>query len=485
MNEQLKERILLRNKERKHTKGKWTIPNDLLVNDIINATQFLPNDAKIQERIHCILNDIDYIVMCQNENCNNPSGFSMKTYKYKKYCCPKCSNTSKSKIELTKKVYLEKYGVENPMQNEEIKKLSSENNPTHQDGYDNSKYKQSMLEKYGVSHPMYSEKIKNKLKNTMLEKYGVENIMQLESMQNKFSKEYLNKSLEKFKEELNKNNYKLLNLDNEFKGKDNVIYKFKCLTCETEFENKISCYRLLPICPKCNNVKEGGVSGLEKEIRDYIKTIYNDEILYNQKNLLKNRFEIDIFLPKLNIGFEVNGLYYHSIEMGKDENYHINKRNLALEKNIDLIQIFEDEWNSDKENIQNLILSKINNIKDNYNIIKNNEIIEIFNDNFNKVMECKINNSYIFNFKFLQPVNFKSIFNLLKDNIKSFYLEDDLRFNYFSFLKNQYEIFDIPPYKWIIDLHLRNSRYTSLNNPYEGYNCLSIYDCGYKIYNIN
>ena len=47
-----------------------------------------------------------------------------------------------------------------------------------------------------------------------------------------------------------------------------------------------------------------------------------------------------------NLAIEFNGLYWHSEEHGKNENYHINKSLLCKSKNFNLIHIFEDDFDN-------------------------------------------------------------------------------------------------------------------------------------------
>lgn len=89
-------------------------------------------------------------------------------------------------------------------------------------------------------------------------------------------------------------------------------------------------------------------SNEEKELIEFIKSIYKGEITINSKNIISPQ-EIDIYLPELKIGIEYNGLYWHSEKAGKNKNYHLNKTLQANSKGIRLIQIFSDEWNNKKE----------------------------------------------------------------------------------------------------------------------------------------
>jgi very-short-patch-repair endonuclease len=71
--------------------------------------------------------------------------------------------------------------------------------------------------------------------------------------------------------------------------------------------------------------------------------------------------ELDFYIPEHNLAIEVNGLYWHSEENGKDQNYHINKTKLCQEQNISLIHIFEDEfkdWENVKLKLHNIINNK-------------------------------------------------------------------------------------------------------------------------------
>lgn len=114
-------------------------------------------------------------------------------------------------------------------------------------------------------------------------------------------------------------------------------------------------------CPKCFKDK----SNIEKEILTFIKTLTHCDIIENDRTILDGK-EIDIYIPELKIGIEVNGLVWHSEKFETDKLYHLNKTIKANEKGVRLIHIFEDEWNLQRnicesrlKSIFNVSLSKI------------------------------------------------------------------------------------------------------------------------------
>lgn len=109
-------------------------------------------------------------------------------------------------------------------------------------------------------------------------------------------------------------------------------------------------------CPKCGNESQSSIG--ETELKDFIKLHYKKEIIENDRIQLDKK-EIDIFLPEEKLGFEFHGNYWHrETQVGK--NLHWQKANSAKDKNIKLIQIFEDEWNCKKNIVKSRILSLLN-----------------------------------------------------------------------------------------------------------------------------
>ena len=107
-------------------------------------------------------------------------------------------------------------------------------------------------------------------------------------------------------------------------------------------------------CPKCACIE----SKAESDIYDYVCSLVGCEnVIKRDREVLEGK-ELDIYIPKLKVAIEYNGLRWHSEEFNKDKNYHLNKLIKCNEKGIRLIQIFEDEWIERQE----IVLRKIKHI---------------------------------------------------------------------------------------------------------------------------
>ena len=114
--------------------------------------------------------------------------------------------------------------------------------------------------------------------------------------------------------------------------------------------NKFGLRKYIKYCP---------ISKQEKELKEFCEKLAKRELSSNWEIL--NGKEIDVFLSEERIGIEFNGNIWHSNDskLGIDNNYHQNKSLLAKEKNIQLIHIFEYEWEDKKEQLKDFIKSKL------------------------------------------------------------------------------------------------------------------------------
>jgi len=383
------------------------------------------------------------------------------------YGCEHFTQSNKVKNE-AKKTFIENYGVDSPFKSEMIKekiKLILIEKYGVDNVFKNEKIKEKIRKtfniNYGVNWSSQNEMIKNKQKNTNIERFGVDNVFKLNWVKDKARKNYFdiygvpfgtltedmllkmkNTKVDKWMDVILKKhiNLKLIKIDFE-----NKIYTFKC---ENNHIFDISFHLLTQrnksdttICTICNSV-EKHVSGLEIQLKEYIKENYNGETIENKKII--SPYEIDIFLPELKIGFEFNGLYWHS-DARKSDNYHYNKTKISEDNNINLIQIFEDDWKLKKEIIKSNISKLLNKSKNlelyDYEIKKiyNIEMVRNFlNDNhINGYISTKINIGIFKNDELMSLICFKNrknYYELIRYCDKLYYKIDNsfkLLFDYF------------------------------------------------------
>lgn len=248
-----------------------------------------------------------------------------------------------------KETNLDKYGHENPNNNSDIRKKIENTNLKRYGSVCalssvlvRDKIKETNLERYGFEHHMMNDDVKMKLKETFREKYGVDNP--------NLSEDYRLINFDLAKDE----NYKKYIGDN--------ISLFKCdIGNGHNFEIHRYLYRNRkrennPLCTVCYPVNKN-VSIKEIEFLNFIKSIYSDNIISNYRD----GHELDVYLPELKLGFEFNGLYWHS-NIYKEKEYHEKKTNLFLSKGISVIHIWEDDWIDKKDIIKSIVSYKLNKI---------------------------------------------------------------------------------------------------------------------------
>lgn len=94
----------------------------------------------------------------------------------------------------------------------------------------------------------------------------------------------------------------------------------------------------------------------EKELVSFIKTIYNGEVLENDRKLL-NGFELDVYLPELKLAFEYNGDYWHSLPERRERDVH--KIIMCHAKGVELFHVWESDWKHQNQETKNLIAMTI------------------------------------------------------------------------------------------------------------------------------
>lgn len=324
-----------------------------LYDDLIN---YYNDSTSINETIYRIVNNIDIRPVCKI--CGKPVKFT--NGRFPTYCCPKCRNNdpdviAKNKAGVSKslkEVYQKRGG--------EIK----------------NKRKETLKEKYGIetASPFGITQFQDKAKETIKQKYGVDNVLRLSQFRN--TREYWQYRSIKLQKEYG---YDIEYIIDE-NGETKILVKNGCnihgdvVVSLSTFNNRTKLDRknYTVLCPICNPLKKQ-----ETSIETIIKNILDDlNILYIQHDRNQiNPYELDFYLPEYNIGIECNGIFWHS---GEENGQRIlQKYNLCKEKNIKLLNFWEDEIHTKKDIIESYLSNLCNKSK---TIILENYIIKEIDD---------------------------------------------------------------------------------------------------------
>ena len=104
------------------------------------------------------------------------------------------------------------------------------------------------------------------------------------------------------------------------------------------------------------DVKETYISRGEREIADYIQSLGYD-IVTCDRTIIGPR-ELDIVIPSKGIAFEYNGVYWHSDDK-IESTYHADKLAATNDVGLDLVQIWEDDWEYEQERVKLFISNKL------------------------------------------------------------------------------------------------------------------------------
>lgn len=316
--------------------------------------------------------------LIEKYNVSNPGQIEsvkekVKKTKFDRYGSETYNNTTKRE-----KTCIERYGVDNPSKSDEIKLKISE--AYHRSNKEDriEKTKQTNYKKWGVDCTLKNDEIKRKTKITYQQNWN-----SLHPMKNpQFYITYLNRIATKFNVD-----YKITNVSQIPDIKEKIklsFYKKRKEFLLKRFKDLIidfpTFYTVKIKCPVCNTVSELNINfllqrdkfnidfcltctpyksttHLQAELCNYIKSLGFD-IKENSK-IPNSKREMDIYIPSKNLAFEFNGIYWHSEIFVNDKKHHLNKKKLGLDANINIINIWEDEWHLNKSLIQSKIKSSL------------------------------------------------------------------------------------------------------------------------------
>lgn len=275
------------------------------------------------------------------------------------------------------KTMIENHGVEWAQQSETIKEKSvnswmenpdrpqiitkrAEKNRSKTDGEKkiiDLKKKDTISKKWGDYETFINHR-NEQIREKSFEKYGVDHHLSSDAVILKRIESYKKNITDKIVSLIG-DKYRYVDRKSNINRTDIIITLF-CNQCQKEFEINRQYLRLRhdlkeTICLVCNP-KLSGKSHMEQEVVEFIS-----QYMKVESNYKIGRTEVDIYLPDVKIGFEFNGLYWHS-EVYKDSRFHISKTEKLSESGISLFHIWEDDWVFRKEIVKSQILSRISKI---------------------------------------------------------------------------------------------------------------------------
>ncbi len=353
-------------------------------------TQYKEFVAQIAELgLHEDINTAIYLlyhgVECRKcKTCGKPlaiSGFLMGWRSKEEWCSKKCRDADpeykarwrvkidaidkKEVRERIKKTNIERFGVDNYFKTDEWKSRIREfwKDEEYRQAV-TSKAKETMAERYEGGHYLKTDRAKENIRarwkrggekeryketyqKTCMERYGVESFPASEPY-----KEWMEENKEEWKqavhdgcvEKYGAHPMKIPEIAQKVSDSSPVWLKKRERTCVERFgaPNFFSSEQYKEW------LKENGSSRskIEEKVADFVKSL-GFEIVENDRKILPNGKEIDIWVEERRVGFEVNGVYWHSSWDRESDRIakkrHLEKSNLAKGAGIRLVHFTDIE----------------------------------------------------------------------------------------------------------------------------------------------
>ena len=265
-----------------------------------------PNISSIAEKLYLWKYSLTNQPRCVV--CGNIARFNGISKGYSQYCSYKCSNSDQLKKDKTRQTCLERYGCENPMQNELVKKsfINYFSIPENQKKIQDEREKRS-----GVRFSGQLQEVKNKIKQSCLEKYGVESGVQTNAAKENLKQSRIYRQISKYGDIVDC-------------GLHNDTYMYKCLCphlgctkCQEKYywiETQMYFDRKRDKTEPCTIILpariHSGPSSLENIVCGWLDE-YNIYYERSRRDLLPTGQELDIYIPSYHIAIECNGEWYH------------------------------------------------------------------------------------------------------------------------------------------------------------------------------
>jgi len=349
-------------------------------------------DNNLQTKIYWILNGIHDYIKCHNPNC--PHGGIVKSNVRNLFtgygteyptCCSACAKHTPEYLQNWGDSIESKYGegIRHPMQSPVVKaqvkevteerwggigfaspELNAKERQIFKEKYgtedpgnlpeNREKARQTSMNNFGVDNPMKNDEVKQKVEDTNMERYKAKSFLiteegQKKSRQTMIAQHGSVKQAYKERQEKAKQTKKERYGDENYNNVEQIV--------KTQLETYGGLW---------GNKPYKGISKGEKEVLEYVKSIYNGTIIENDRTQMEpndenkwiENHELDIWLPDIKVAIEYNGTYWHNLPSIMESDKF--KKLQCESKGIKLISISEEEWNTNKSDCQLRISSELN-----------------------------------------------------------------------------------------------------------------------------
>ena len=331
---------------------------------VLPATKFLPKTAVTAQRFWHIWNDQTSIPICPM--CDNNLKWQVKSYS--KNCSQKCSglnpNTKSSRAKTNKKVFGFEFASQNPdtqVKKEETNLKKYGERHTLQVKKFKDKQEASTKKVTGAKNAFASKRIQEEIKQIHVKKAGKGRYNPQQNPETK-AKTLATKAKIGYKKTVAKRKasaQKAVDRDNYSQAhipkKSLKLLESKSWLKDQHYTKQLTYEEIadtLGTSPHkvYTSIRDCGLTGQyflqsspERKILDLIQSIYDGEVIINTRSTI-SPYELDIYLPDLNLAIEYHGLFWHSEAQKPDTRYHRKKLDLCTKVDVRLIQIFESEW---------------------------------------------------------------------------------------------------------------------------------------------
>lgn len=344
-------------------KFRQLMANKQMVSELEDRTQFLPTKSPARQRCWHIINGLPSIPLC---SCGKELKWNTKDQVYRRFCSSKCAHNSDIVRDAIKETCLDRYGKTTYLSTDRAK----------------ADYKEEMVKRFGVDNPFKSTDVQEQIKETISRKYGVTNVSSLDWIKDRITKTHQIR--------YNRDRYSQLHIPADVcelkRDRDYLAGLYESGKSVSDIARDLG-VGYTQLCVKFNDLGiEIRESSGQHELFTYIKEIYDGSVEVNAR-VFDNKQEIDVYLPDLRIGFEYDGIYWHSEESSGKKDYHYKKTRAAKEMGINIFHIIDIEWKNKKDICKSRIASLIGKSKRLYarqtqvRELTHNEASEFFNQN--------------------------------------------------------------------------------------------------------